>query len=118
MFDDDSGSEGDYISDNEIPIEMDETSEQKIEEREAQQKAWDLQKLDMKSRYELNLKQPVGATIHCPICDTFFVKKTATHSFCSNQRKVNRGKSSCKDKYHNAVDPRKELWTLTELNRK
>jgi len=40
----------------------------------------------------------VGATIRCPNCEKLIVKRSYQHAFCSN-----KGKKSCKTKYHNRV---------------
>lgn len=50
----------------------------------------------MKERYDLNENYKAGETVHCPMCETQFSKKTYNHRFCS---------TSCKDEYWNTLKP-------------
>lgn len=50
--------------------------------------------------YSKNKAAPVGAIIVCPVCNKTEIKRTKAQAFCSVKRK---GRSSCRDKYHNTV---------------
>lgn len=50
-------------------------------------------------------KAKVGDTVKCPVCNKKFVKSTYNKIFCSNGRTV-KGRSSCKDVYHNTFPKR------------
>lgn len=54
----------------------------------------------MVDEYNKNKAAPVGAGIICPICNKTEIKRTKAQAFCSVKRK---GRSSCRDKYHNTV---------------
>ncbi|QPI17827.1 hypothetical protein POP12_035 [Pectobacterium phage POP12] len=55
----------------------------------------------MKKRYVKAKLAMHGENIECPYCGKVFVKK-GNKTFCSNGRTV-KGKSSCKDKFHNSI---------------
>ena len=59
----------------------------------------------MTTAYEIARKAKTGSTIKCPSCGKSVVKTSYHKVFCSNQ-KTHRGRSSCKDKYWNTVNPR------------
>jgi hypothetical protein len=56
----------------------------------------------IKERYKLNKEARVGTDIICPSCGTTFVKHTPAQAFCTT-----KGKTICKDKFWNTVDPNK-----------
>lgn len=57
-----------------------------------------------RSKYNLAKSAKVGDTVCCAGCGKKFIKTTYNKTFCSNGRTV-KGKSSCKDRYHNMVTP-------------
>ena len=66
---------------------------------------WDSRALEMLGRYTQAKNAEVGATIQCPACGRSIVKTTYHKTFCGkSNKKKKRGKSSCKDFYHNTVE--------------
>ena len=43
----------------------------------------------------------VGTSIRCPTCEKLIVKSTYHKTFCNSKK--TKGRSSCKDYYHNVV---------------
>lgn len=61
----------------------------------------------MLNQYNKNKPIAKGGLVRCPSCNKLFVKKTPTHSFCSNGR--NKKGGNCKDRFWNTVsDERRE----------
>jgi hypothetical protein len=60
----------------------------------------------MRYRYQEAGMAEIGAKVACPACGKPFIKTTYNKRFCSNQRATGRGVNSCKDRYHNTVNPR------------
>ncbi len=54
-------------------------------------------------QYNLNKNAEVGCTIPCPICGNLILKNCYQKVFCNKKKK---GKSNCKDKYWNLINPR------------
>jgi uncharacterized protein with PIN domain len=60
---------------------------------------------DAVQRYHAAKSAKTGSSIRCPQCGKLITKTTYNKVFCSNGRTV-KGRSSCKDAYWNAVNPR------------
>ena len=56
----------------------------------------------LRKRFQEVADAPSGATVACPVCKRRFVKSPPSKRFCSNGRS-RRGRSSCKDIYHNVT---------------
>ncbi len=56
----------------------------------------------MKKVYKENKGKKVGEKCICPSCKTLFIKTNYQQAFCKS-----KGKTLCKDKYWNNVDPKK-----------
>jgi len=61
------------------------------------------EKKKMIRQYNLNKNAEVGCTIPCPVCGNLILKNCYQKVFCSKKKK---GKSNCKDKYWNLINPR------------
>lgn len=57
--------------------------------------------------YCIAKKTRAGQMVRCPCCGKFFKKKVHSQAFCSNGRTV-KGRSSCKDRYWNTVNPARQ----------
>lgn len=60
--------------------------------------------IDARNKYSLAKSAKVGDTVCCAGCGKKFIKTTYNKTFCSNGR-TTKGKSSCKDRYHNMMTP-------------
>lgn len=56
----------------------------------------------MEAKYKANKEAKTGDVCVCPSCETEFVKTNYQQAFCKS-----KGKTVCKDKYWNTVDPSK-----------
>lgn len=63
-------------------------------------------KEDLTAVYTRNKRMRVGRICTCPVCYNRFVKRTGSQAFCGVRKK---GKSSCRDKYHNLTNPERML---------
>lgn len=63
----------------------------------------------LKERYSLNKATHIGAEISCAFCGNKFFKKSYHNAFCC---------VSCKDRYHNAVNPERHLRATACLSKK
>jgi hypothetical protein len=98
-------SEGYAIGFDGQSVELDETSDQYIEEFEDKV-------FEMKKRYNEALLAKVGDNIACACCGMMVIKTTYHKKFCNNQKKTKRGVNSCKDKYWNTVDENRRRRSL------
>lgn len=55
-------------------------------------------------RYNRADRAETGATIECPWCKKYIVKRTYHKKFCSNGK---QGAKNCKDLYWNNIDPKR-----------
>ena len=58
--------------------------------------------MKINERYSLNKSSKVGENLICPSCNSEFKKENYQQAFCKRL-----GKTRCKDKYWNTVDPSK-----------
>lgn len=83
-------SEGSYIGWLGHGEDDDLTPEEELE-------AW---RISAKALYEKAKAAPVGSNVSCPTCSSSHRKNTYHHVFC---KPTQRGQSSCKDVYWNAI---------------
>lgn len=103
------GTEADAMDDSGFEVELDPSCEGYQEQQEARREAREFYRaikvMGMTARYNKARQAKTGSMICCPTCLRGFKKKTYNQVFCSNQ-KTRRGRSSCKDKFHNTTNPR------------
>lgn len=75
-------------------------------------------KTKMRRLYMANKEAMVGCAIQCSYCGKLIIKKQYSQVFCSPIKTKNSKKSTCKDKYWNYVDEKRNERTKDWKNKR